>query len=80
MKIYLILLSMLVFHTAKAQDVEYQSPETPTIKKSDGVTNYNSLAPSQPSTNKQYKSNGWGGAGTLSPRGVIDEWEEYRSN
>lgn len=71
---------MLVSRTVEAQDVEYQPIEPPTIRKYDGVTNYNSLSPSQPSTDRQYKSNGWGGAGTLVPRGVVDEWEEYRSN
>lgn len=54
----------------------------PPPKKYDGITQSMTLSP----TNNlaapigQYKSGGWGGAGTLNPRGVVDEWEEYRSN
>lgn len=76
MKNFLILILMLVSHTANGQDVEYQPIETPNARKSDGVTNYHSLTP-QPKSGNQYKSNGWGGAGTLSSRGIVDEWEEH---
>lgn len=77
---YLISILTLVFLTAAAKAQEeggYESPPPP--KKYDGITQSMSLSPPNNLAPPigQYKSMGWGGAGTLSPRGVIDEWEEY---
>lgn len=73
----LTLILTLVSLTANAQEEGGYEP-LPPPKKYDGITQSMTLSPPPPPNSSQYKSMGWGGAGTLSPRGVIDEWEEFK--
>jgi hypothetical protein len=79
---YLILFLTLVSLTAKADDINpVQGLVVVPPKKYDGQTQTTTLSTNPaytPTPPHPYKSMGWGGTGTLSPRGVVDEWEEFK--